>query len=262
MRSARCCTGDVGPQMWMSRPGANNGPEEAEALQVVHVQVREHDVQLDGEVVLHRDAERAHAGTGVEHDARGRSSSRTSTHDVLPPYLTVSGPGAATDPRHPQTRACISRRVFPGRALPEHRDHAVHLAGRAEQRIRGRLVRRARTPLYGGGHDGHVRGPVLVERDARRRVAPADRLAVGRRELQRRAELARRDLAELGERLAEQQRGRVVVEHEHAARVEQEHRRGQVRRQLAREDQRQALRRSRRAERLVHGVERVDNRDD
>ena len=36
-------------------------------------------------------------------------SRRTSTHEVLPPYRTVSAPGAASEPRHPQMRARISR---------------------------------------------------------------------------------------------------------------------------------------------------------
>ena len=47
--------------------GREQRAEEAEPLQVVHVQVREHDVELDRQVVLHRDAERPHTGARVEH---------------------------------------------------------------------------------------------------------------------------------------------------------------------------------------------------
>jgi hypothetical protein len=35
------------------------------------------------------------------------SSPRTSTHDVLPPWRSVIGPGLAKDPRVPQNRICI-----------------------------------------------------------------------------------------------------------------------------------------------------------
>ena len=48
--------------------GREQGAEESEALEVVHVEVREHDVQLGREIRLHRDAERTHAGAGVEHE--------------------------------------------------------------------------------------------------------------------------------------------------------------------------------------------------
>ena len=49
IRSARCCTGDVGPQIWMSRPGREQRAEEAEALEMIEVEVGEQDVQLDAE---------------------------------------------------------------------------------------------------------------------------------------------------------------------------------------------------------------------
>ena len=35
------------------------------------------------------------------------SPSAISTQDVLPPYPTVSGPGVATEPRHPQIFTCV-----------------------------------------------------------------------------------------------------------------------------------------------------------
>ena len=61
-------------------------------------------------------------------------------------------------------------------------------------------------------------------------------------ELEHGAELERRDLAELRERPPDQELGGLVEEDERAAGVDQEHRRGQVRRELPGEDQREALR--------------------
>src|SRR5437763_3817067 len=40
------------------------------------------------------------------------SSARTSTHDVLPPYRTVPGPGLAIEPRVPQKRIRIARGLW------------------------------------------------------------------------------------------------------------------------------------------------------
>ena len=62
------------------------------------------------------------------------------------------------------------------------------------------------------------------------------------RESQDLAEVERGDLAELGERPADQEFRRLVVENKHALLVDQEHRRSEVRAKLAGEDQRKALR--------------------
>ena len=75
--------------------------------------------------------------------------------------------------------------------------------------------------------------------ESRRRIGapPASR------RLQRFTEVDAGDLAHLGERAADERLGRVVEVDEYPARIEQEHRCRQIRRQLASEDQRQALRR-------------------
>ena len=49
IRSDRCCTGEVGPHMWMSRPGEEQRAEEPEALQMIEVEMGEQDMQLGSE---------------------------------------------------------------------------------------------------------------------------------------------------------------------------------------------------------------------
>src|SRR5919106_4158434 len=56
---------------------------------------------------------------------------RTSMHDVFPPYRTVSGPGAASDPREPQNLARTSGLLG---SLPEHGQPADELIHVREQR--------------------------------------------------------------------------------------------------------------------------------
>ena len=110
-------------------------------------------------------------------------SSRTSTHDVLPPYLTVSGPGAATEPRHPQTRALhqssrSSGRVSPRTPRPRRASRrSRRAAGTRWPRTRG-ARRRTRSP-----GPSWCAGRCSKNATPRRRVAAADRLAVRRRQL-------------------------------------------------------------------------------
>ena len=49
-------------------------------------------------------------GARVEHDRACRRASSSWTQDVFPPKATVSGPGAASDPRQPHTVAFIASR--------------------------------------------------------------------------------------------------------------------------------------------------------
>src|SRR5512143_2661326 len=60
------------------------------------------------------------------------SCPRTATHDVLPPYPAVSGPGVASEPRVPHNCTTISD-------LPEDPHHAQQPFGLADERERGDL---------------------------------------------------------------------------------------------------------------------------
>ena len=177
--------------MWMSSPGWNSGRKNPSPCRWSRCRCVSRMCSSVGAVVVASRRRAAACRCRRRARARARSSRRTSTHDVLPPYRTVSAPGAASDPRHPQTRARISRRRRRASSLPEHRDHAVHLAGRAEQRVGRRLVRCGARRRSRWRSATLVRRPALEERDPGGRVAPAQRRAVGRRELERRAELAR-----------------------------------------------------------------------
>ena len=81
--------------------------EEAEALEVVEVEVGKHDV--------HRPAGQPRELEPEQADARCRrrgrpgvpSASSSWTQEVLPPNATVSGPGDASEPRHPHTVALM-----------------------------------------------------------------------------------------------------------------------------------------------------------
>src|SRR5205823_6891837 len=98
--------------------------------------------------------------------------------DVFPPYLTVSGPGDGSEPRHPQMRARTSG--VPGRVGvlvdPEDRGGADEVLAPGEQRERGHtdldLVLVALDP------DGLVDGPLLVERDRDRQIGRLHRMTV------------------------------------------------------------------------------------
>jgi len=112
-----------------------------------------------------------HARAGVEDECVPARQAHLYTRRV-PPYLTVSAPGVATDPRHPHTRACISPWGLRARP-PEHRHHAVHLPGRAEQGVGGRLDLESHA-VVGRRHKGLVRRSTLQEGHAagesRRRI--------------------------------------------------------------------------------------------
>ena len=71
--------------------GLEQRPEEPEPLQVVEVKVREQDVQLDRRVLLHRDAERPHAGPGVEDECM---TARESHLDARGVAAVLHGVGA------------------------------------------------------------------------------------------------------------------------------------------------------------------------
>ena len=186
---------------------------------MIEVQVREQDVQLGP------------AGRRCIATPSGRMpvpASSTSAWPLVEAHLDArrvaavpDGVGAGRGDRAAASPDAGLHQSAPssGRVLPEHRDHAVHLAGRAEQRIRGGFVPRGarrRTPWPAAAcAPAGARRTRCPAGESRRRTG----VAVGCRELAATAPNSPRgDLAELGERLAEQQRGRVVVEDEHARR--------------------------------------------
>src|ERR671925_610014 len=164
-------------------------------------------------------------------------SRHTSTHDVFPPYSTVSGPGAGTDPRQPQ----IFRRTGPTSLAPEDRHDADELVRLREERKGGDgdvtvdAVAARDTELT-------VRGAALVERDARRPLLRWQRRRVGRPWGEAGRPLVERHLPHLGERAPDHLLRRLVVEDELALGVRDQHRRCEVRRDLPGEDQDQVLR--------------------
>src|SRR5215211_652254 len=165
-------------------------------------------------------------------------SKETSTHEVLPPHSSVSGPGVGTEPRQPQ----IVRRTSRLRLLmPEDRHHPDKLVGVGEERERrDRDV--AIAPVEARDPKLLVRGPPLVERDPRRPAAGGQRLlrvAGPRHEAP--GPVVERHLAGLGERAPDDVLSGLVVEDELTLVVCDQRGCGEVRRELAREDQDEVL---------------------
>src|SRR6266511_2266146 len=103
------------------------------------------------------------------------SSSETSTQDVSPPYSTVSGPGAGTEPRQPQTVTRIQTSILG----PEDRDDADELVCVCEEREGGH-GNLAVDPVTARDPKSFVRGAALVEGDPRRSSFSRNGLRIGR----------------------------------------------------------------------------------
>src|SRR5215213_1143829 len=103
----------------------------------------------------------------------------TSTHDVLPPYRTVCGPGDASEPRHPQMRMRKASASVPGGELPEDGHRPDELVAVREERDAGHRDRARHAVEAREAHDARRRPP-LDESDPGGHLLEAHRRAVGR----------------------------------------------------------------------------------
>ncbi len=168
------------------------------------------------------------------------------THDVLPPYRAVEGPGVASEPRTPYS-VTFTARVAP-RTWPRRRAAAPL----ADERIRRDLDLQPHTVAAAEHQPSRVRGPPLCQRDLQRVynsrwigrgiVAHLDE-AIG---------LFPLDAPRLLEPDSEQPFGCLVVEDHRARRVDEDDRDRQVTGQLSREDHLHGL--------LAHRSLRMRNR--
>jgi hypothetical protein len=165
------------------------------------------------------------------------SSSEISMHDVLPPHWTVCGPGVGTEPRQPQI---LTRIAAPNLLPPEDRDDADELFGIGEEWER-RHRELTLDPVSARDPVLLVCRPPLVERDPRRALLQRNQHVVLGPRGEARRELVERHLAGLGERAPEDLLGRLVVEDELAVGVGDERGRGEIRRELTREDEDQVF---------------------
>src|SRR5436190_20713369 len=164
------------------------------------------------------------------------SSSATSTHDVLPPYRTVLGPGVGTEPRQPQ----IVTRTPASLLAPEDGDDADELVGVGEERERGQGDL-SLDAVDADDAEATVGRPAVLERDLRGSTLVAGGIGLERTRLERRHPAVEQNLARFGERPADDLRHRVVVEDEDTALVCDQHRRGEAGGELSGEDERQVL---------------------
>ena len=133
--------------MCMSVPGRNSGRKKPEPLEVVEVQVREQDVQLGRGGRVHRDAERAHAGPGVEHERvtalRAAPRRTTCCRRSEPSPRRARRPTPATPDPGPHQAAPL------GGGLSQNTTITPCISScRAEQRIRGRFDRMPRAVVH------------------------------------------------------------------------------------------------------------------
>src|SRR5215208_4510134 len=168
---------------------------------------------------------------------RAVSSSRsTSTHEVLPPWASVSCPGTGTEPRHPQIFSCSGTPLV----APEERDDADELV-----HVRKKWKRRHVDPAFhavGARHQiPKVRGAAVCERDVGGTLLARERFSCGRPRRELGEPVVERHLADLREPLAEDGLCRLVIEDEAATRVGDQRRRREVRDELAGEDQDELL---------------------
>ena len=176
--------------------GLEEGPEEAEALQVVEVEVGEEDVH-----VLRPRRLRGPRRAGASRCRRRARASAALTRRSPPRTRccrrsgSCSAPGVAersSAAPDPGTSAGSVGRF----ALPEHDHDAVHLVVRAEQRVR-RHLDGSPYAVVARHEQLLVRRPPLGERDAGRAVSPPHRHDRRVRSCAGPAELVRIDLAEL-----------------------------------------------------------------
>ena len=238
------CTGDAGPHRCTSSAGLEQRPEEAEALQVVEVKVRQQDVDLAS---VGRGSSRRREGA-CRCRRRGRAGARSPArpdaarvaavaHRVGPGRRerTTTTPHACAHQRSPLRSSSGQNTVTTPCSAPARRTRDT----RSRQLLGGcRRTRSHRTRRCAGRRWKNA--------TPAGESAPDIGVAVRMAEIDLLAELEPGELTHLGHRTADQHLGRIVAVDEHAFAIEEEHRRRQVRRELARQDQRQALRRHRR----------------
>src|SRR5262245_60682839 len=152
------------------------------------------------------------------------------THDVLPPYRAVEGPGVASEPRTPYSV------TFTARSLPEHCHGAQQLPLLADERKRRDLDLQPDTVAAAEHQPMSVGGPALLQRDLQRvsGIPWVPRGIVG--QLDEAIDLLPIDASRLLEPDPEYPLGRLVVEDHLARRVHEDDRDGQVADPLTRED--------------------------
>src|SRR5215475_3980408 len=166
------------------------------------------------------------------------SSSEISMHDVFPPQRMVCGPGVGTEPRQPQI---LTRMPSPNLLPPEDSDDPDELVSLGEERERGdRDLPVDAVPAQ--NPQLLVCGATLFERDPGRPPLVGQRRVVSRTGLEARREFGQRHLADLGERVPDDLLRGLVEEDERAVRVRDQRRSGEIRSELASQDEDQMLR--------------------
>src|ERR1051325_6150920 len=163
-------------------------------------------------------------------------ASDTSMQDVFPPAPTVFGPGAGIEPRHPQ----ILTRTPENLLSPEDRDDPDEFVRLGEERKRGHGESAIDAVAAGDPHL-FVRRLVAVEGDPSRPLLRRERLGGICSRTEARDELLVGHLPDLRKRSAHDGLGGLVEEYEPTLGVDDECRRGEVRREFARKDQDQVL---------------------
>src|SRR5262245_54131501 len=152
------------------------------------------------------------------------------THDVLPPYRAVEGPGVASEPRTPYSV------TFTARSLPEHCHGAQQLPLLADERIRCDLDLQPDAVAAAEHQPMSVGGPALLQRDLQR-VSGIPWLRQGIvAQLDEAIGLLPLDASRLLEPDPEHPFSRLVVEDHRARRIHEDDWHGQVAAQLPRED--------------------------
>src|SRR5262245_54341326 len=152
------------------------------------------------------------------------------THDVLPPYRAVEGPGVASEPRTPYSV------TFTARSLPEHCHGAQQLPLLADERIRRDLDLQPDAVAAAEHQPMSVGGPALLQRDLQR-VSRIPWLRQGIvAQLDEAIGLLPLDASRLLEPDPEHPFSRLVVEDHRARRIHEDDGHGQVAAQLPRQD--------------------------
>src|SRR5688572_29467184 len=234
IRSWRLKTGDGGPQMSIATPSIHSGAKKRRPSRWS----RWRWVRNRSRCRMPRPARSSPTPRAPVPASKTRVapfSSVTSTHEVLPPHCTVSGPGVGTEPRQPQ--------IFSRTALlpPPEVDDPDELVLVREERDRGNADL-ALLPVGVRDLQTLVRRAPLVESDPGRALLERDRIVLDERTRRVLAgELVDGHLAGLGECDLQRFLCCLVEEDKPAAVVDDDRRRREVGDELAREDEDEVL---------------------